>query len=58
MDAYAAKDEKEVEAYCNDSDFIADFMLTAVDRSGGNPELLERIYKEIKVMPTQMHLLP
>ena len=58
LDAYAAKDENEVEAYCNDSDFIADFMLAAVDRSGGNPELLERIYKEIKVMPTKMHLLP
>ena len=58
LDAYAAKDKQEVENYCNDSDFLAEFLLTAVDRSGGNPELLERMYKEIKVMPTKMHLLP
>ena len=58
LDAYAAKDKQEVENYCNDADFLAEFLLTAVDRSGGNPELLERMYKEIKVMPTKMHLLP
>ena len=58
LDAYAAKDKQEVENYCNDADFLAEFLLTAVDRSGGNPDLLERMYKEIKVMPTKMHLLP
>lgn len=57
LDAYQVKNSTEVANFCDDADFLAQFILTIVDRSGDSDELMKKLYHEVFNHKTVMNLL-
>lgn len=57
LDAYQVKNSTEVANFCDDADFLAQFILTVVDRSGGDDGLFKRLHEEALNQPSKLHLL-
>lgn len=56
-DPYHVKNSTEIANFCDDADFLAKFILTVVDRSGGDDGLFKRLHEEALNQPSKLHLL-
>lgn len=57
LDAYQVKNSTEVSNFCDDADFLAEFILTLVDRSGDSDELMKKLYHQVFNSKSVMNLL-
>lgn len=56
-DPYHVKNSTEIANFCDDADFLAKFILTVVDRSGGDDGLFKKLYHEAFNQKTVLNLL-